>query len=211
LKAFEIHRTEVSVAQYKACVDAGGCTPPSTRPEWPGASAAEKRQWSAFCNWGKPDKANHPVNCVDWKQARAYCQWQGGRLPTEAEWELAARGTDGRTYPWGNSDPDDAKARFGHLTGGTVPVETGSAGASAFGLLQMAGNVWEWVADAYGPYPGGSATDPFRDDGSQRVVRGGGWASDKPVKLRATIRDSNDPSSRLSDVGFRCARTPSHL
>jgi serine/threonine-protein kinase len=153
-----------------------------------------------------PGKENHPINCVDWNQATAYCEAQGGRLPTEAEWEFAARGTEGRKYPWGNSEPDaESKALFGKTDRGTAPVESYGGGVSPFGLLNMAGNVWEWVEDMYAPYPGGTQNNWKGEAGQQRVFRGGGWYGDADG-MRAANRSKLSPAVRVNGLGFRCAR-----
>jgi formylglycine-generating enzyme required for sulfatase activity len=198
LSPYAMNRTEVSVAQYKACVDAGKCSASEIQHEGSG--------WRQWCNWGVPGKENHPINCVDWNQATAYCEAQGGRLPTEAEWEFAARGTEGRKYPWGNSEPDaESKALFGKTDRGTAPVESYGGGVSPFGLLNMAGNVWEWVEDMYAPYPGGTQNNWKGEAGQQRVFRGGGWYGDADG-MRAANRSKLSPAVRVNGLGFRCAR-----
>jgi serine/threonine-protein kinase len=170
--AFSIDRTEVTVAQYRDCVEAGRCTDPAT---------------TGSCNWGQAGRDDHPVNCVDWSKAKAYCEWAGKRLPTEAEWEKAARGTDGRKYPWGN-DWSASKANVGD--DGTKPVGSYPSGASPYGAVDMAGNVWEWVSDKVG-------------DG--RGLRGGSWNNNARL-ARASNRFSYDPDTRSNYVGFRCAQ-----
>jgi hypothetical protein len=170
---FAIDRTEVTVAQYRACVEAGRCDEPDSS--------------DPSCNWGKPDRDSHPVNCVDWYQATAYCDWAGKRLPTEAEWEKAARGTDRRVYPWGNAWETD---RANVASDGTKPVGSYPSGASPYSALDMAGNVWEWVSDNVG---GG------------RGLRGGSWYG-RPSHARASYRLSSGPGDRRVDVGFRCAQ-----
>ncbi len=198
--AFEINLTEVTVAQYQACVDAGVCT--------------ELDQCGSYYNWGVAGREDHPVNCVDWLQAVDFCTWVGGRLPSEAEWEYAARG-DGQdiTYPWGEDSPSCAYAvmndgGYGCGMDRTWAVCSKTAGNTAQGLCDMAGNVWEWVQDWYhsdyngAPSDGSAWEDP---SGSGRVRRGGGFGDYAGV-LRAAGRDYASPSVRSGFVGFRCTR-----
>ncbi|RME49580.1 MAG: protein kinase, partial [Deltaproteobacteria bacterium] len=136
-KDFYIDKTEVTVAQYQRCVDAGVCS----------SALLDQSDWGSdeACNWGKPGREDHPINCVDWSQAKQYCQWVGGRLPTEREWEYAARGEGGWEYPWGDAEADcdhavmhDGEDGCGAYS--TMPVGSKPAGASPFGVLDMAGN-----------------------------------------------------------------------
>ena len=214
LSAYCIDRTEVTVKAYTACVADGRCV-------------AAHIEASPFCN--REDRPHHPINCVDWNQASAYCAWAGKRLPTEAEWEYAARGSDGRTYPWGNAAPSakrlnacgsecvamakrvfdrDWRAMYDGSDGWetTAPVGGFPAGASPFGALDMAGNVWEWTADWYGPYAAPAATDPHGPaTGTARVTRGNGWHAHRAVDLRAAMRSPGDPSVPNNSTGLRCA------
>jgi formylglycine-generating enzyme required for sulfatase activity len=194
---------------------------------WPSYSVDEAARLSRWCN--RSDRPEHPINCIDWDMASAYCTWRGGRLPTEAEWEYAARGGDGRSYPWGDAAPDARRlnacgaectamarragfalrplhaADDGWAT--TAPVGGYPAGASRFGALDMAGNVWEWTADWYGPYPAEPQADPQgAPAGTSRVSRGGGWSSGAADAGRAADRDWFDPKVRETGLGFRCAR-----
>ena len=134
-----MERTLATVKEYRACEGAGACTPTPDKP---------------YCNEHIAARDNHPINCVTWAQANAFCGWMGARLPTEEEWEYAARGTDGRRYPWGDDAPakqlcwDGATSDLGMMKRrGTCPVGAHPTGASPFGLLDMAGNVWEWSSD----------------------------------------------------------------
>ena len=183
LDAYCIDRTEVTVDAYAKCVAAGGCAEaPRTWDHLPGNPVYPD---PGLCNGGKPGLEEHPINCVTWFHAEAYCAWAGKRLPTEAEWEHAARGDDGRTFPWGNDDPvrdgpEDDKLVW-HARGLqqnvsiTMPVGSFPAGASPYGLLDMAGNVEEWVADWAEIY----APDPVKNPkGATMPVDGrfGAWA-----------------------------------
>jgi len=199
LDAFYIDKFEVTVQQYGACVQAGNCSNPNT---------------GGACNWGVSGRETHPINCIDWNQADTFCKWAGKRLPTEAEWEKAARGTDGRKYPWGNREASCSYAvmwengQSGCGKNSTWPVGSKPSGASPYGAMDMAGNVWEWVADWYGAnyYQSSPRSNPTDTaSGTGRVLRGGGW-DDSPLILRPSLRLRFDPSSRSDFLGVRCAR-----
>ena len=182
---YKIDRTEVRVSEYGWCVGAGVCTPPGT---------------GARCNWNQPGRGDHPVNCVDWEQAATYCQWVGKRLPTEEEWEKAARGTDGRIYPWGNelASCDVAVMSASHSqrcegAGSTAPVGSRDGGRSPYGLFDMAGNVLEWTVSLHESGTG------------MRVLRGGSWQHEAPT-MRSSHRQVAPPSLIHESVGFRCAQ-----
>ncbi|MFC1641569.1 SUMF1/EgtB/PvdO family nonheme iron enzyme [Myxococcota bacterium] len=185
LRTFQLDETEVTVADWEACVQAGTCQPPN------GESPA--------CNYGKPRRAQHPVNCVSWHQAEAYCRWAGKRLPSEAEWEFAARGSASRQYPWGLEAPNTERVCVGG--NGTCLVYGHPKGATPQGLAGMAGNVWEWTDSPYCP----SLERHCRS--RQRAYRGGGWREGNPAfALRTASRAGADPNTARDDVGLRCAR-----
>jgi len=192
LSKFRISRTPVTNAQYKQFVDA-------TEHESP-------EHWE---NGKIPSgKENHPVVWVSWHDAQAFCQWANVRLPTEAEWEKAARGTDGRIYPWGNEEPDKSRTNFGDAVGDTTPVERYSDGVSPYGVVDMAGNVWEWTADWYDPNyyevsPERNPTGP--EDGNNRALRGGSFRYGA-LNIRCAYRHGYDPDSYFGNFGFRVVR-----
>ncbi len=212
LPAFRIDRLEVSNAQYQRCMTAGACTAP--------------RDCSP-----RTHRPEQPVVGVSWTQARAYCAWAHGRLPTEREWEKAARGPDGRTYPWGEERPDDTRAVFGRSGHSGSPDGVGlrPRGASPYGALDMAGNVWEWTESPYDPYAyrhpnreptcetalaaledlrrsgvrGFTGSNPLPDS-CERVLRGGAWNYGWDG-LRSSNRVHHGPTFRIVVAGFRCA------
>ncbi|KPL83542.1 hypothetical protein ADN01_08070 [Levilinea saccharolytica] len=195
LDAYWIDQTEVTNAMYARCVADGACTPP-----------AETSSYSRDSYYGSSQFDQYPVIYVDWNQASAYCAWAGRRLPSEAEWEKAARGTDGRIYPWGKQAPNGQLLNFNGNEKDTTAVGQYPAGASPYGALDMAGNVWEWVADWYGDYPSGAVSNPTGPgSGEARVFRGGSWG-DASYGIRAAYRVRSLPGYRNVNFGFRCAR-----
>ena len=193
LDTFEIDQVEVTNVRYRACVWTGACKPPY--PKY------------------YDDRANieHPVVLISQEQARAYCQWVGKRLPSEAEWEKAARGTDGRLYPWG----DDWDANRVNMKGQALQVGSFPAGASPYGVLDMIGSVSEWVEGTYGPYPGGyvfEKSDPQVKSSGSPVYRGGVNRQGNSIfiaelEMRTTTRERFSASDS-QDIGFRCASGP---
>lgn len=188
MSAFSIDRTEVSQAQYTACMLDGACEPP-------------------LCEWNC-ERGDYPAGCVSSTHALAYCSWAGRRLPTEAEWEKAARGPDGAKFPWGDGDPSCELANKSGCGEGAMPVGSLASGASPYGVLDMAGNVVEMVADWYDEayYAASPAGDPPGPaSGSRYVGRGGGYKSDTKW-LRASKRDWYDVDDSAVSLGFRCAK-----
>ena len=205
-KAFYIDRTEVPVESYATCVEEGACTPARVH-----AGDIVETTWG--CNTVK-DRPRHPANCVDRAQAAAYCQFAQKRLATEAEWEYAARGTDGREWPWGNAPPTTCATAILMVSSGacrdhkgTWEIGTTADGKSPFGALDMAGNVWEWVADGYEPYPQGEVTDPVVavPPNGRGVLRGGSWDY-APTSAKTTYRLPFAANAGNASTGFRCAR-----
>jgi formylglycine-generating enzyme required for sulfatase activity len=223
-------QTEVTNAQFTHFVATTGYTTDAEIAGW--GYAFMDNQWRPVngADWRHPGGPtttlagldNLPVVLVSWNDANAYCQWAGRQLPTEAQWEKAARGTDGRIYPWGNQNVAGNLLNFADLHLGvswadktvndgyefTAPVGSYPAGASPYGVLDLAGNVWEWVADWYADkyYAESPAQNPpGPSSGQGRVMRGGGW-SDVAARVRAASRRHEPPDSRHADVGFRCSR-----
>lgn len=195
LDAFWIMQTEVTNEQYEKCVIADACSPPS-HPDW-----GTDEFWAAY--------DLHPVTYVTWEQAAAYAEWVGGRLPTEAEWEKAARGRDSRRYPWGDKPPTEDRLNFDNYVGDTQPVGSYPDGASPYGALDMAGNVWEWTSDWYANdyyaiSPRENPTGPL--DGEDRVLRGGGYDS-ALYEVTAFYRGGAAVTDQNSAYGFRVVRT----
>jgi eukaryotic-like serine/threonine-protein kinase len=230
LAPFCMDQFEVTVDKYKACSDAGRCKRAGSTNEWAAITDMERKVFDATCNIRDPEeRGKHPINCVDWDMADRYCREQGDRLPTEAEWEFAARGPDGRKYPWGDDDPSAGsmnacgkecvawgatngvkeKAMYDADDGfpTTAPVGSFPKGASRYGVQDVVGNVWEWVADWYGPYASTEQRDPGGPPaGDERVIRGGSWNGSYATWVRPTFRYKEAPTNRSSGIGFRCAK-----
>jgi formylglycine-generating enzyme required for sulfatase activity len=200
LAEYKIGRFPVTVADYARFVEGGGYDDSRCWQFGGFGQQAEPEDWEEQIL-----HPNRPVVGVSWYEASAYCAWAGLRLPTEAEWERAARGIDGRKYPWGNSEPDISKAN--HAASGPgcpTPVGLYPAGAASEGTLDLAGNVWEWISDWYAPYVEGPSENPNgAATGQARVLRGGSWSNGS---LRAAERRAIQPSSRNATSGFRCVR-----
>jgi formylglycine-generating enzyme required for sulfatase activity len=194
LDAFWIDQTEVTNAMYAKCISDGGCTPPSS-----------SKSYTHDSYYGNLIYVDYPVIYVNWNQANAYCEWVGRRLPTEAEWEKAARGMDRGIYPWGNDAPKDTLLNYKSNVGDTTEVGKYPAGASAYGAYDMAGNVWEWVSSLYRPYP--YSADDGREGltaSESRVLRGGAWY-DFDSDVRSADRNWDDPTYSNDNFGFRCS------
>jgi len=193
LDAFWIDQTEVTNEMYAKCVQDGGCTQPSNP-----------------AHFNDPNYANHPVVYVSWIDANKYCTWADRRLPTEAEWEKAARGMDGRVYPWGDTIDCSLANYWGQengCDGNTTSVGNYPTGVSPYGALDMAGNVMEWVSSKYEQYPY-NPTDGREDlsVSGARMVRGGAWNLTGNF-VRSTRRDWYGPSLKRNYIGFRCSRS----
>jgi formylglycine-generating enzyme required for sulfatase activity len=194
LPAFEIDKFEVTNADYFVFAEATGYQ-----------TYAEQQGIGSWRNEWAVGEDSHPVVMVTWDDAVAYCEWLGKRLPTEAEWEKAARGAEGLRFPWGNDwNTENANVKARGLRG-TSAVGSFGAGASPYGVEDMTGNVWEWTADWYQPYPGNTTADQYYGE-QFRVTRGGGWF-DEEAQATAFNRNAGDPTKTATDeLGFRCAR-----
>ncbi len=178
---------EVTRARYKECVTAGACAEVRNVP-------------NVETYYADP---TFPMSAISWDAASAYCQWRAARLPSEAEWEKAARGTDGRTYPWG-ATLDATYADFGPSAGPSV-VGSHPANVSPYGMFDMAGNLWEWTADAYLPYPGYQGDQSFFRP-ADRVLRGGSSYGGDPSSLSTWFRYVESPGVEVGYIGFRCTK-----
>ncbi len=220
--SFCLDKTEVTGAAYAECAKAGECVPAPTSADWPNGDRSDFVLWSRECVGENPEKAAHPVNCVDHNHATAFCKWAGKRLPTEEEWEYAAAGgSEQRRFPWGESPPTAKRLNAcdedcstvgrrlnqnwkslipnsdGHA--GPAPVGSFPDGASRWGVLDLAGNVWEWTSSAY---TADYTRPPMQ---GYRVRRGGSWINDSDASVRASTR-AGVPARFRSDIqGFRCA------
>lgn len=231
LAAYCLDASEVTALAYGACVERGDCVRPSNKVSWPRIAHRQAKTYPELCNHGKPDREAHPINCVNWANAEAYCKAEGKRLPTEAEWEYAALGSKGARYPWGEEDPTsqhlnacDQGCRAWSKKNGTplaallatddghvhtAPVGSYREGVSSAGVSDLAGNVREWVRDHFAEYPEGDQTNPTGPDtGKLRVLRGGGWDSADPSEVTVRAREAENPHALHPSIGFRCAASP---
>lgn len=209
LNAFWIDRTEVTIAQYQRCVEAEACEPP-----------ARSNSDTRATYYGDVAYNDYPIVNVNWEQANVYCEWAGGRLPTEAEWEYAARGPEGRRYPWGNEYDGArlnscdvncgyswAEEQFDDGYGDTAPVGSYPDGASWSGVLDLAGNVWEWTADWFGEYTAERQENPSgSSSGAGRAVRGDSADGTRAVS-RGVARHGMAANRTYEYTGFRCVRS----
>jgi len=201
LDSFCLDLKEATTSDYQGCVSATACSVPATAP--------------STCNWGVIGKSAHPINCVDWAQATAYCAWAGKALPTEAQWEYAARhGTDDWQYPLAGGtaptvSPDPPNTCWCQPSSGTCPEA--SLPVDSYGLYDMAGNVMEWVQDGY-TTPLAAATNPCINcspgASTDRVTRGGTWYGCQAVYVMGYTRSHYTDSTRSHALGFRCAAKP---
>lgn len=230
LAPYCIDEFEVTVDKYKACSDAGRCKRAPIANHWADIGDKDRKAFDPLCNAREPaERGNHPINCIDWEMAEKFCREAGERLPSEAEWEFAARGPDGRKYPWGDDDPSagllnacgrecmawgakngvDEKAMYDADDGfaNTAPVGSFPKGASRYGVQDVVGNVWEWVADYYGPYSKDEQKQPTGPaSGDEKVIRGGAWNGSYASWVRPTFRYKDAPTKRSYGIGFRCAK-----
>jgi formylglycine-generating enzyme required for sulfatase activity len=198
--------------------------------DWPKITPAEKATYAPVCTFGDAERSLHPMNCINWDMASLYCKAQGKRLPTEAEWEYATRGPDGRVYPWGDDAPTEkhlnacgsecvawGKEHKVPLTAlypksdefaTTAPVGKFEAGRSRFGPYDVVGNVWEWVADWDGAYTAEDKSNPTGPStGERKVIRGGAWNGSFASWLRPSFRYAQDPKAQSHGIGFRCVKS----
>lgn len=202
LDEYWIDKHPVTNADYKVFVDATGHAVPCRS-----APLARPYNWDRSTRSYPAPKANHPVVLVDWHDACAYAKWAGKRLPTEAEWEKAARGTDGRIWPWGNQwDPTFCNNGMG-LSRGTTPVTAFEERTSPYGVVDMSGNVWEWTGDGFDmEYHRNSSRSNPRGSGTNKVIRGGCFYDETPELYRCAVRDGVGPNVWEMYRGFRCAK-----
>ena len=228
---FCLDKNEVTTAAYLGCVNKGECEKPLDKVNWPNIKPNDVLRYSLLCNAIHKDRGDHPVNCVAWAMADTFCRKRAARLPTEAEWEFAARGSSQRKYPWGDEEPDETRlnacggecekwsatngdSRKPMYSGddgfsATAPVGSFPKGAASHGVMDLAGNVWEWTSDWYAPYTDAPAENPKGPaEGTQRVLRGGDFFGSNPDWARPAFRWKTDPETYNHAIGFRCAAEP---
>jgi eukaryotic-like serine/threonine-protein kinase len=236
IDTFCIDINEVTAGDYKACSDIGECQRPDPIPDYPKTSnISDEQHWAnrkvvaEFCNFGKEDRARHPINCVSWEFSDGYCKYKKARLPTEAEWEYAARGSDGRKYPWGEepgdhlhmnaAGPEYTKWEKEHSFKptprmfetddgfvGTAPVGSFLKGKTKFGANDFIGNVWEWTGDWFEVYKAEEATNPTGvPAGERKAIRGGGFNGGNWLWLNPAFRYHQLATASAPGIGFRCA------
>ncbi len=233
-----IDEREVTVAAYQDCSGRGECKRAFRDSFWPKPGSTKKAAWekqreifSELCNEGAEGREQHPINCVTWAQADHFCEAHGKRLPSEAEWEFAARGSDGRVFPWGDEPPTDKHAnvcgaeclRWRGEKGldeveplhagddefvGTAPVGSFPSGKTQAGLSDMIGNVFEWTADSFAPYEGAAEQLTKMDFAGKRVIRGGAFNSSEPAHADPALRYPQASETHTHAIGFRCAADP---
>ena len=204
LSPYCIDEREVTVAEYAACVRRKQCSEPE--------AYVDSVRTEISCNWSVPNKDDHPINCVGWEQAHAYCAARGKELPTEAQWEMAARGgANGprRGYPWGDTYPTDGHACWSFYKQRSGTCAVGGFPANALGLRDMAGNVSEWVFDWYADYPSEAVDYHGPATGQLRVARGGSWTIGDAGFMLTRARDDRPADYAGDGMGFRCASKPS--
>ncbi len=229
--------TEVTVAAYARCVERGNCKPADKKPDYPREASTSKElhqerlvAFAEFCNASASDRDDHPINCIDWFRADAYCKSQGLRLPSEAEWEFAARGTDGREFPWGDDPggysymnaagnewaawlkqrklPAPRGLMYNKDDGyiGTAPVGRFPRAQTQNGHLDMIGNVWEWTDDWFELYKAEPVVNPKGASiGDRKAIRGGGYDGEFPLWVKPAARDHQLATASAPVIGFRCA------
>lgn len=236
IDTFCIDINEVTAGEYKACSDVGECQRPDPIPDYPKTTNipdevhdANRKTWAEFCNFGKEDRSRHPINCVSWALSDTYCRYKKARLPTEAEWEYAARGSDGRKYPWGDEPgdmlrmnacgrecikwekqhglkPDQQMYDTDDGFPGTAPVGTFIKGQTRFGANDFIGNVWEWTGDWFEVYKSEEALNPTgAPAGERKAIRGGGFNGGTPLWLNPAFRYHQMADASAPGIGFRCA------
>jgi formylglycine-generating enzyme required for sulfatase activity len=236
LDTFCIDAREVTADDYKACSDQGECKRPDALPDYPKAESTSEADhdkaraaYAELCNFGKAGRGSHPINCVSWALADAYCKVQKKRLPTEAEWEFSARGSDGRKYPWGDDPGAEThmnacgkecnaweKAHGLKLSAtmypaddgfeGTAPVGSFPKGRTKFGADDMVGNVWEWTSDWFETYKPDESVNPLgAPAGERKAIRGGGFNGGVALWLNPAFRYHQVATATTPAIGFRCA------